>query len=268
MTPHKTSQAVIISDLHLNKNNLKTVQLFEKFLNQIAQYSNQLFILGDFFETWIGDDAMEDFEKKIAKLLLDLKNKSTKIFILPGNRDLLLGQKFCDLSGAELIKNDFYILPSCTRADTQVRPYTGEGREFIRIALCHGDEFCTSDIKYQKYRKIVHQKLVQFLFLNSPIFIRRFISQKIRQSSKTNYLKTQKIVDVSSAPIEKFAIENNINILIHGHTHQMGTHELTISPKIKPEKILKRIVNADWHPDHGSYVLIDFLNQVFLKDFP
>ena len=81
MTPHKTSQAVVISDLHLNKNNLKTVQLFENFVDQVAQYSKRLFILGDFFEAWIGDDAMEDFEKNIAQKLLDLRRKNTEIFI-------------------------------------------------------------------------------------------------------------------------------------------------------------------------------------------
>ncbi len=252
INPIKTSQAVIISDLHLNKNNLGTALLFENFLNQIAQHSQQLFILGDFFETWIGDDAMEDFEKNIAGKLLELSQKNTKIFILPGNRDLLIGQKFCDLAGAKLIKKDFYILPN-------------------QIALSHGDEFCTSDIKYQKYRKIVHRNYVQFLFLNSPIFIRKLISQKIRQSSKTNYLKTQKIVDVSEEAVLNFCEENHINILIHGHTHQMAVHELKTGLKTglkTPEgKLLKRYVNADWHPDHGSYVLIDLQDKITLEDF-
>lgn len=239
----KKFQAVIISDLHLKEEAPGITQLFENFLNQIAQHAQELIILGDFFEFWIGDDAMSIFQKYIAHLLADLnKTYQTKIFIMPGNRDLLLGENFCKQAHATLLPE--IIL-----------------REFLnqKVLLCHGDELCTQDLSYQEYRKQVHKPWVQKLFLLLPIFIRQKIAQKIRKSSRDNFKKYSVMVDVSPEAVREMALKYKAEILIHGHTHQKVY-------QAEPP-LTYRVVNSDWQADRGSFIQID--NQgIYLKDFP
>jgi len=237
---------VIISDLHLKEESREITKLFKNFLDQIARYSEELIILGDFFEYWIGDDAINNFQKNIADLLKNLNQQyQTKIFIMPGNRDLLIGQKFCDLAGA------------CLLPEIVLRDFSNS-----KIILCHGDQLCTSDIRYQKYRKQVHKFWVQRLFLALPIFIRREIAKKIRKSSREKFKKYPVMIDVSPEAVCELAEQYQAEILIHGHTHQK-IYELA-----KPGSKLKyRIVNSDWNENQGSFIQID-QTGIYLKDFP
>ncbi len=242
MTYPKTIQTLIISDLHLKEEATGITQLFEKFIHQIAIQSQELIILGDFFEFWIGDDAMSDFQKSIAQQLALLAKTGTQIFIMPGNRDLLLGKKFCQEAHAQL-------LPEIIK-----KKYLGK-----QIIFCHGDQLCTGDTAYQNYRKQVHKPWVKKLFLSLPVFIRRLIAQKIRKNSKENFKKYPVMVDVEPKTVLDFLIKNKAEILIHGHTHQKIYETLN-------QNNFTRIVNSDWGINHGSFIEINS-EGIFLKDF-
>lgn len=219
---------LIISDLHLKPSTPQTVTLFKRFLAETAPSAKQLYILGDFFELWIGDDAMDDFSEDIAAELAKLE---ADVFIMPGNRDVLIGKDFCHKANATFI-NDPYELN-----------YHGQ-----QVLLCHGDHMCTSDISYQRYRRFATSKLGQKCFLSLPRCIRQYIAKKIRQSSKHKFQKNPTPVDVShDAVIDTFK-QHHVSTMIHGHTHMLGEHEYP--------GIGTRYVNRDWH-ETGSYISLE-----------
>lgn len=232
--------ALIISDLHLCAKRPQTITLFYEFLKELAPKAQRLYILGDFFEFWAGDDTATPLHLEIASHLKALSQKGTQIFMMRGNRDVLLGKDYCKLAGAELIPDPTLIT-------------IGK----IPILLAHGDAFCTDDKHYMRYRKWANNALLQRILLSMPRNWRLKLAKKIRQSSQDNYQKNPVMVDVASSAIKKTMQHHQTKTLIHGHTHEFATH------KIDAER--QRIVLGDWH-DTGSYVVID-QNGIQLKSY-
>lgn len=224
----------IISDLHLSLGHLETYDIFENFIKEIASHDNSLFILGDFFNYWIGDDHRDPFYTKITNTLKAASHQGLQIYFMHGNRDFLASKQFEKNSGITIIKDPYYF----------------NIKKDEHILLTHGDLFCTDDISYQRYRKyIAYNKVLRFLFRNLPLFIREKIADKTRNhsSTKNRYMPD---VDVTLEGIEKY--RRGCNIIIHGHTHRMNIHK---------EKDYTRYVLGDWFKD-GNYIKIDSEGEI------
>ena len=226
---------VVISDLHLSMNEPATNplgQAFLDFLDKLALLPNltQFFILGDWFEAWLGDDVADtdtltDALQPIIAKLKTLSDKNCQIFVMHGNRDFLLGQQFCDKFGGQLIFEPFYL--------------TFNGR---KVRLEHGDALCTDDKGYQRFRKIIQHPITKKILLALPIKKRQQIAQDLRQKSKTdNAKKSLQIMDVNEQAVRQ-ALQK-ADILIHGHTHRPAVHQ--IGDK-------KRLVLGDWRLNDNS----------------
>jgi UDP-2,3-diacylglucosamine hydrolase len=214
--PHKVRQ-LLISDLHLSPEEPALVQAFLAFLEDCLALPalRRLFILGDWFEVWLGDDAyltlMPDEKSShwltplIAKLK-QLRINGCEILVMHGNRDFLLGQPFCNLFGAQLIAEPYPLIV----AEQNYR-------------LEHGDALCTDDKKYQFFRKIMRNKLTQWYLLNKSLEKRLEIAANIRQKSKQNNTKKAAyIMDVNEAAVNKAL--HHADALLHGHTHRPEIH--------------------------------------------
>ncbi len=210
-----------ISDLHLHEKRKDIKNSFFNFLEFEASRFENLYILGDLFEVWIGDDLQDNFSKEVIKKLKLFSKDNKNIFIMHGNRDFLLGEKFANLCGAKILP-DPYILES--------------GKK--KIMLSHGDIFCIDDIEYQKFKSTVRTTEWKKDFLSKSILERNEIARQLRkESSKKNSEKEDFLMDVNKLEIEKIALENKIDILIHGHVHR---------PKVHDEIFGERFVLGDW----------------------
>lgn len=228
--PHEVRQ-VLISDLHLSMDEPALVQAFLMLLDDCIALPKleRFFILGDWFEVWLGDDAylsLDDAAKKahwltsIIEKLMKLKQNGCAILVMHGNRDFLLGQEFCDLFGGTLIFEPFKI--------------TVNGKAFI---LEHGDALCSDDKKYQWFRKVVRHPLTQWYVLKKPLKKRLAIADNLRQKSQQdNAVKAQYIMDVNSEAVAKSL--QQAQTLIHGHTHRPQHHQIN--------EHQSRFVLGDW----------------------
>ena len=223
----------IISDIHLNKKNEKSLVAFTEFLKKISRYSAQLFILGDLFDHWIGDDDTRPFNRSIINLLRTTSS-TIPIYFMHGNRDFLIGSDFANATNVKII-NDPYIL---------------NFKNHIAI-LTHGDLLCTKDCSYQLFRKIIRNRYIIKIYLSLPIKLRIKISNLIRSVS-TRKNKKYKIIDVTNEGIEKY--RKNKSIIIHGHTHLFGTHS---------NKNYTRHVLGSWHKNISYLKISD--NHIELK---
>jgi len=228
-------QYYLIADLHLSENRPETLNLFEAFLINISQKSTTLYILGDFFDYWIGDDVVSDFHQQVINLLATAHDKGLVIYFMAGNRDFLVGKRFAKQAKLQLI-NDPYTLSIANK----------------NILLMHGDLLCTDDSDYQKFRKISRNKIIQFIYLAMPVFYRKYLAKKARAKSKLKNEK-YKIVDVTKAGIDHYIGAHSI--LIHGHTHLFNTHY---------EKDYTRYVLSDWFKN-GSYIHINQEGKITLE---
>lgn len=217
-------QTIFISDLHLSEENPETRQYFLTFLQQY--HPDELYILGDFFEAWIGDDYDAPWVTEICDAL---KENGTKIYFMQGNRDFLLGERFARRCHATLLQ------------DPTVIDVYG-----VKVLLTHGDILCTEDHAYQRYRKIVHCTLLQKLFLCLPLRFRQKIAQKLRQKSG-DYVKGLPFVvmDVAPEAVSKICAKHQVKHIIHGHTHKPFVHQ---------EAAFTRYVLPDWHHKGGVLV--------------
>ncbi|MGO2226789.1 MAG: UDP-2,3-diacylglucosamine diphosphatase [Psychrobacter celer] len=228
--PHEVRQ-VFISDLHLSPEEPALVQAFLALLDDCLALPvlKRLFILGDWFEVWIGDDAyltLSDAARQthwltplIAKLK-QLRINGCEILVMHGNRDFLLGQPFCNLFGGELIDEPHMLTI---------------GQQHYRLE--HGDALCTDDKKYQFFRKIMRNRLTQWYLLNKSLEKRLAIAEKMRQKSQQNNAnKAAHIMDVNDEAVIQ-AVANS-DALLHGHTHRPDIHQATTDKK--------RYVLGDW----------------------
>ena len=233
-----------ISDLHLQESRPDITEAFLEFLDDTASKAEKLYILGDLFEAWIGDDDQNNFISEIQAALLKT-NKTTKIFFLHGNRDFLIGTKFASSSGFELLH------------DPTIEEMFGNN-----VLLMHGDLLCTEDHDYQVFRKTSRDPKWQDEFLNKSIQERQEIALNLRTISKeATEIKKDEIMDVSTTEVIRIMEESSVNLLIHGHTHRPKSHNIKVN-----DQPAERIVIGDWDP-YGWYIWMDS-SSCELKNFP
>lgn len=226
---------LFISDLHLSGERENITELFIKFLDERASQADALYILGDLYEVWPGDDMIQpDYLSSIAKMK-ELADNGLPIFVMQGNRDFLMAEKFFEVSGATLIEDptviDLYGTPTL---------------------LMHGDTLCTDDIDYQRFRIMVRDPNWKKEFFALPDEERLAMTTKYRKVSKSETAKkSMEIMDVNQQAVEEVMLKQNINQLIHGHTHRPAIHDFSVN-----NKGFKRIVLGDWY-EQGSVLVCD-----------
>ncbi|MGD8803963.1 MAG: UDP-2,3-diacylglucosamine diphosphatase [Gammaproteobacteria bacterium] len=240
-----TENSLFISDLHLAPERPRIIGLFERFVDEVAVDADCLYILGDFLEYWIGDDDNTEGLEPVFAALSRLHHADTAVKFMHGNRDFLIGKKLAEQYHFEIID------------DPHVEILNG-----IAVLLMHGDLLCTDDIAYQNFRRKTHNRVIQRLFLSLPLSLRARIATFLRGSSKkaTAY-KSEDIMDVNQQAVENTMLAYNADILIHGHTHRPGKHELAIDGRHA-----QRIVLGDWYKD-GNYLRINNDKEFELVQF-
>ncbi|WP_436857186.1 UDP-2,3-diacylglucosamine diphosphatase [Citrobacter tructae] len=236
---------LFIADLHLCTEEPAIVAGFLRFLAGDARQADALYILGDLFEAWIGDDDPNPLHREIATAIKAVVKSGVPCFFIHGNRDFLLGKRFARESGMTLLP--------------QEKVLDLYGRQ---VLIMHGDTLCTDDAGYQAFRAKVHQRWLQMLFLSLPLFIRKRVAAKMRAGSKAaNSSKSQEIMDVNPQTVIAEMEKYHVQWLIHGHTHRPDVHELSANgmPAF-------RVVLGAWHSE-GSMVKVT-PNDVELIRFP
>lgn len=220
---------LFISDLHLHESRPQITRAFFHFLHTQAAQAETLYILGDFFDAWIGDDDDTKLPKQVAAELFALSQQGIAIYFQHGNRDFLLGESYAHKAGMTLI-------PETSVIDLYGTP----------TLLLHGDTLCTADKDYQQFRSMVRSSQWQQQILAQPLAARRALAKQLRDKSQSmNSLKAEDIMDVTPAEVVAQMAKNNVTRLIHGHTHRPARHKLNLNGKIA-----ERIVLGDWH-SHG-----------------
>jgi UDP-2,3-diacylglucosamine hydrolase len=225
--------ALFISDLHLTEERPEANELFISFLEDKARSAEALYILGDFFEYWIGDDDLaEPFNAVIAGLLKELTGRGVQLGLMHGNRDFLIGERFCAATGARLLE------------DPVVKDIQG-----IPTLLMHGDTLCTDDVEYQAWRRKARSPEFQAQFLAKPLAERRRAIVQMREKSKQVVQeKTAEIMDVNDDAVRQALRRHGVRRLIHGHTHRPGRHALDVDGRR-----CERWVLPDWY-GRGGYL--------------
>ncbi len=228
-----------ISDLHLSESQPEITQHFLHFLQNKAYAAKEVYILGDFFDFWIGDDEKSPLINKVKQAIKELSDKKVKCYFICGNRDFLIGKHFAKETGIILLP-DYYVINLFGK----------------KILICHGDTLCIDDVSYQKFRKIVHKKWLQQLFLCLPLKVRINIATKIRKKSCSDkQYKSTEIMDINPEFTEKIMQQYDVEYLIHGHTHKQAIYYGKFLQQ--PDRLFTRIVLGDWHKDRISIFLFD-----------
>lgn len=228
---------LLISDLHLSPDTPDITQLAVRLITEEAPRYSQLFILGDLFEYWIGDDAPMQALTPFYQALQQLGQHGTRIYVLHGNRDFLIGSRFAASINATLITEDSHLLH-----------YNG-----IDYLLMHGDTLCTDDVDYQAFRKVARNPIWQTEFLNKNIQERETIVQQLRDKSQTEMSsKTEAIMDANDTEVIRQLEEANVTHLIHGHTHRPNIHRGIVN-----KKSFERVVLGDWNASSAIVGRID-----------
>jgi len=216
---------LLISDLHLEQERPDISRAFLDFLETRAIQAEALYILGDFFEVWIGDDAMTPFQRSIAQALRQLSDSGTRLYLMHGNRDFLIGKAFCREAGCTLLK------------DPSLVELAGE-----KVLLMHGDSLCTQDVGYMKLRRLLRNPLSLFILRHLPLATRHRLARKLRNESRAQTrMKASDIVDVTPDEVPRIMAAHGVRTLIHGHTHRPAVHQLEIDGQPA-----RRIVLGDW----------------------
>jgi len=216
---------LLISDLHLEEKRPDITRAFLHFLATRARQAEALYILGDFFEVWIGDDGMTPFQHEIAGALRELSDAGTRIYLMHGNRDFLIGKAFCREAGCTLL------------SDPHKLQMNGEP-----VLLMHGDSLCTLDVGYMKLRRWLRNPLSLLILRNLPLSTRQKLARKLRNESRAQTrMKASEIVDVTPEEVIKVMAAHGVRTLIHGHTHRPAVHELEVNGQAA-----RRIVLGDW----------------------
>lgn len=217
-------RTLFIADIHLSAERTDITHSFMHFMHHQAREADRIYILGDLFEFWIGDDDYTPFHISVMDEFKKLTDSGVRVYFQHGNRDFMIGKRFAQETGIVLLEEEAIIKIKNER-----------------VLLMHGDSLCTDDQKYQEYRRRVNQPWLQWLFLRLPLSVRRRIGAKIHaQSGKDKEHKSQLIMDVNPQAVRDVMEKHQVHVLIHGHTHRPKTHVLTAQPR------RQRIVLGDW----------------------
>lgn len=216
---------LFISDLHLEETRPDITGAFLRFLDQKTSGIERLYILGDFFEAWIGDDERTPLQETIAGALKAVSDRGVEIFLMHGNRDFLIGEEFCERAGATLLDDptvvDLYGTPTL---------------------LMHGDSLCTADEEYQKFRANMRNPQMQKMMLARPLEDRQKMARQLRDMSMAkNQGKAEDIMDVTPEEVVREMETHGVQQMIHGHTHRPAIHDLQANGQPAT-----RIVLGDW----------------------
>ncbi|MGK5058624.1 UDP-2,3-diacylglucosamine diphosphatase [Janthinobacterium sp. LB2P49] len=241
--------ALFISDLHLQSSHPRTSAAFLSFLEHHAQYAQALYLLGDLFEYWAGDDDLEDpFNARMTAAIRAVSDAGVHVYWIAGNRDFLVGSGFAAAAGATLL------------SEPHVATIAGQ-----RIVLLHGDAECTKDVQYMEFRSMVRQPAWQKQFLSMPLAQRKAIIDGLRQSSREhNGEKSMDIMDVTADAVAQVFAEHASTVMIHGHTHRPALHQVDNT---------LRYVLPDWECDvtapeqaRGGWIAIDARGNITRHD--
>jgi len=224
---------LFISDLHLDPERPAVTELFLDFIASRAIRSEALYILGDLFEAWIGDDDNGVMNEAVCHGLKACSAAGTPVFLMHGNRDFLLGNAFAERCACTLLDDP-------TRIDLYGTP----------TLLMHGDLLCTDDTEYLRFRETVRNPPWQQALLSKSLHERRRMAQEMRASSREQTSgKAESIMDVNSEAVDRVMTEHHVQRLIHGHTHRPAFHDLQLAGHPA-----QRIVLGDWY-EHGSVLV-------------
>ena len=229
-----SNQTIFVSDIHLCESRPSITDAFINFLNKINNQVDALYILGDLFEYWIGDDSKQ--HKNVIEALKELTDRHIQVFLMHGNRDFLIGSGFEKKTGAILLNDP-----------TLIEIY---GK---RVLLGHGDILCTDDIEYQSFRDKIRSESWKNEFLKKSLSERITVANEFRKESELNKKnKSQEIMDVNNDEVNRTLIRFNYpDFFIHGHTHRPHCHSITLDGHQ-----MQRIVLGDWY-EQGSYLIFN-----------
>jgi len=242
---------LFISDLHLAPERPAVTRAFLSFLRDQASEVDALYILGDLFEAWVGDDDPTELAAQVQASLGELSQSGVKLYIQHGNRDFLIGQRFIQRCGAELL------------ADEHLVQHQGQ-----TALVMHGDSLCTDDVDYQRFRRKARNPIYKWCLSHLPLKRRQKLATDWRaKSMSANSNKSTAIMDVNSAAVDAVMAKHRVEVLIHGHTHRPDLHQVSQG---------QRIVLGDWHDlgwvismSEGGFALhsfaIDDPNQILTR---
>jgi UDP-2,3-diacylglucosamine hydrolase len=234
--------ALFVSDLHLCAQMPKTAEAFFRFLNDVAPRSRQLYLLGDIFEYWAGDDDIDDpFHRKVVNSLRTVANQGVELYWIAGNRDFLVGDRFAKVTGVTLLTEPY------------VADIAGQ-----RVLLIHGDAQCIDDKDYMAFRAQVRNPEWQRAFLEKSLAERKAIIEGMREGSRdAQRAKAMAIMDVNQHAIESLYDRFEVTTIVHGHTHRPATHQTAGG---------WRYVLPDWDADsmplRGGWIAADSAGQL------
>jgi UDP-2,3-diacylglucosamine hydrolase len=228
-------RTLFVSDLHLTETRPQANEAFFAFVEGEARSADALYILGDLFEYWLGDeDLAEPFNALIAGFLHRLSKSGVRLFAMHGNRDFLFGERFCAATGAVLLPD-----PTVVKLDG------------IETLVMHGDTLCTDDLDYQAWRRTARSAAWQKEFLGAPVEERRRRIVALREKSReVVQAKPAEIMDVSPSAVEEALRQHRVTRLVHGHTHRPGHHAVPVDGRE-----CERWVLPDWY-QRGGYLQI------------
>ena len=227
--------ALVISDLHLSRAAPDITSRCLEFLTGKARSVAALYILGDLFESWLGDDDPDPELERVVSALADVAGRGVALYVMHGNRDFLIGSGFARATGATLLN------------DPTIVTHAG-----CRLLMTHGDALCVDDVPYQKLRATVRDPALQRAVLRLPLRTRATVIGDAREGSKAHTgAQSMALMDVNGVAVEDAFRRAGVDVILHGHTHRPDVHDLLVDGRTR-----RRIVLGDWYTS-GSYVLID-----------
>lgn len=223
---------LFISDLHLSEERPQTLQLFLNFLQQRPQAGDSLYVLGDLFDAWVGDDDDAPLATSVRNAFRQLTDRGVKLFIQRGNRDFLLGKRFMQATGGTLLPDPYKI--------------TVAGHPTL---LMHGDLLCTDDLAYQKARKKLRNPVFQWLAMRKSLPARRQMAADYRKrSGEVTAMTAADIMDANVDTVVRYLEQHSATQMIHGHTHRPMVHQHALSQGLPAT----RYVLDEWHREHAA----------------
>jgi UDP-2,3-diacylglucosamine hydrolase len=224
---------LFISDLHLEESRPDITDIFIRFMHHDARQADALYILGDFFEAWVGDDDATDFNRSIFAALKAATMAGLPIYFMHGNRDFLIGKRFVKATGCRLLPDEYVV-----------------NLAGVPTLLMHGDSLCIEDVAYQKFRKKSRNWFLQKCFLLKSLKSRQQIAADMRAKSKMHTSNAPaNVMDVTQSEVARVMLKHDVEHLIHGHTHRLAVHEFVLA-----NKPATRTVLGAWH-DHGNVLV-------------